>query len=320
MLDLARALMQKVDPAAAAPPTRWASTWRSGKAGILTGDKEPATLERLKSQIARAKTSWSITPNRRRLTPGCRIPRYAKFDYAPEYAIAELTLSRALIRAGGYKTAERYLLRVLGAERSRRRSRPPTAPWSTSRWRRAGSGDPGRAGILRQGLRRARRDPAQGQREGIHLPGSQGRLRGRRHRAPDHCSPPSTASRASTRPRCISGLIHARRGLSRRRGGRCARSSSRSIRIDSRSSSTAATTASRIATCPGAHRARAEKYDDAYYFTSASRTTRTPARRAVRGVVVDVQAGEYEAANAFLEVRSVVRQDAARPTSCCCTR
>jgi hypothetical protein len=36
--------------------------------------------------------------------------------------------------------------------------------------------------------------------------------------------------------------------------------------------------------------------------------------------VVDVQAGEYEAANAFLEVRSVVRQDAARPTSCCCTR
>ena len=54
-------------------------------------------------------------------------PRYAKFDYAPEYAIAELTLARALIRAGGYKSAERYLLRVLGRGRSHRRSPPPTA-------------------------------------------------------------------------------------------------------------------------------------------------------------------------------------------------
>jgi tetratricopeptide (TPR) repeat protein len=41
-------------------------------------------------------------------------PRYAKLAYAPEYANAELTLGRALVRAGGYASAERYLLRALG--------------------------------------------------------------------------------------------------------------------------------------------------------------------------------------------------------------
>ena len=51
-------LMQKVDPAAgaAAPPDpmgRYLADLE--KAGILTGDKEPATLERLKSQIAAAE-------------------------------------------------------------------------------------------------------------------------------------------------------------------------------------------------------------------------------------------------------------------------
>ena len=87
------------------------------KAGILTGDKEPATLERLKSELAAAEDDL-VTGNAEvasvTLFRIVESPRYAQFDYAPEYAIAELTLARALIRAGGYKSAERYLLRVLG--------------------------------------------------------------------------------------------------------------------------------------------------------------------------------------------------------------
>jgi len=121
MLGLVLALlMQKVDPAAAAaPPPDPMGQYLADleKAGILTGDKEPATLERLKSQIAVAEDEL-VTGNAEiasvTLFRIVESPRYAKFDYAPEYAIAELTLSRALIRAGGYKTAERYLLRVLG--------------------------------------------------------------------------------------------------------------------------------------------------------------------------------------------------------------
>ena len=91
-------------------------------------------------------------------------------------------------------------------------------------------------------------DAAPGQRERAHLPGGQGRLRGRRHRrAPSRCSPTSTGSRASTRRRSTSaGLIHARqRPLRVGAPHRCARSSSRSTRTASPSSSTAATTASR---------------------------------------------------------------------------
>ena len=121
MLGLVLALlMQKVDPAAAAaPPPDPMGQYLADleKAGILTGDKEPATLERLKGQIAAAEDEL-VTGNAEiasvTLFRVVESPRYAKFDYAPEYAIAELTLSRALIRAGGYKTAERYLLRVLG--------------------------------------------------------------------------------------------------------------------------------------------------------------------------------------------------------------
>ena len=104
-------LMQKVDPAAAAaPPPDPMGQYLADleKAGILTGDKEPATLERLKAQIAAAEDEL-VTGNAEiasvTLFRLVESPRYAKFDYAPEYAIAELTLSRALIRAGGYKTA-----------------------------------------------------------------------------------------------------------------------------------------------------------------------------------------------------------------------
>jgi tetratricopeptide (TPR) repeat protein len=121
MLGLLLALLlQKAEPAAAAaPPPDPMGQYLADleKAGILTGDKEPATLERLKGQIAAAE-DLLVTGNAEMasvtLFRVVESPRYAQFDYAPEYAIAELTLSRALIRAGGYKTAERYLLRVLG--------------------------------------------------------------------------------------------------------------------------------------------------------------------------------------------------------------
>ena len=84
---------------------------------MLTGDKTPATLEGLKEVIAEAEDDL-VTGNAEiaavQLFKVIESPRYAKFDYAPEYAIAELTLARALIRSGAYKSAERYLLRVLG--------------------------------------------------------------------------------------------------------------------------------------------------------------------------------------------------------------
>src|SRR4051794_1763571 len=111
-------LLQKADPAAAPPPDpmgRYLADLE--KAGILTGDKTPPSLERLKAELAEAEDDL-VTGNAEvasvKLFRLVESPRYAQFDYAPEYAIAELTLSRALIRAGGFKTAERYLLRVLG--------------------------------------------------------------------------------------------------------------------------------------------------------------------------------------------------------------
>jgi tetratricopeptide (TPR) repeat protein len=114
--------LQKADPAAAAAPAAPADPMGRyladlEKAGILTGDATPATLENFKKEIAEAEDDL-VTGNAQtasvRLFRLVESPRYAKFDYAPEYAVAELTLSRALIRSGGYKSAERYLLRILG--------------------------------------------------------------------------------------------------------------------------------------------------------------------------------------------------------------
>jgi tetratricopeptide (TPR) repeat protein len=87
------------------------------RAGVLGDDKRPATLETLRAELAAAEDDL-VTGNPEvasvRLYKIVESPRYAKLDYAPEYATAELTLARALIRAGGTKSAERYLLRVLG--------------------------------------------------------------------------------------------------------------------------------------------------------------------------------------------------------------
>ena len=87
------------------------------KAGVLGDDKTPATLERLREELAAAEDDL-VTGNAEvasvRLYKIVESQRYAQFEYAPDYATAELTLARALIRAGGTKSAERYLLRVLG--------------------------------------------------------------------------------------------------------------------------------------------------------------------------------------------------------------
>ena len=87
------------------------------KAGVLTADKQPATLERLRTELAAAEDDL-VTGNAEvasvRLFRIVESPRYVQFEYAPDFANAEFTLARALIRAGGYKSAERYLLRVLG--------------------------------------------------------------------------------------------------------------------------------------------------------------------------------------------------------------
>jgi len=86
------------------------------KAGVLSGDKTPATLDRLREELAAAEDDL-VTGNAEiasvRLYKIVESQRYAQFEYAPDYATAELTLARALIRAGGTKSAERYLLRVL---------------------------------------------------------------------------------------------------------------------------------------------------------------------------------------------------------------
>jgi tetratricopeptide (TPR) repeat protein len=93
------------------------------KAGVLAGDKTPATLEKLRDELAAAEDDL-VTGNAEiasvRLYKIVESQRYIQFEYAPDYATAELTLARALIRAGGTKSAERYLLRVL--------ARGPKAP------------------------------------------------------------------------------------------------------------------------------------------------------------------------------------------------
>jgi tetratricopeptide (TPR) repeat protein len=86
------------------------------KAGVLKGDQTPATLERLRSELVAAEDEL-VTGNAEvasvRLFRIVESPRFRDLAYAPEYATAELTLARALVRAGGYKSAQRYLLRVL---------------------------------------------------------------------------------------------------------------------------------------------------------------------------------------------------------------
>ncbi len=86
------------------------------KAGVLTEDKEPATVERIRATLVDAENDL-VTGNAEmataRLFRIVESVRFEKLAYSPEYANAELTLGRALVRAGAYASAERYLLRAL---------------------------------------------------------------------------------------------------------------------------------------------------------------------------------------------------------------
>lgn len=87
------------------------------KAGVLVDDKRPATVDELREALIAAENDL-VTGNTQiaatRLFRIVESPRFGKVAYAPEYANAELTLGRALVRAGGYASAQRYLLRTLG--------------------------------------------------------------------------------------------------------------------------------------------------------------------------------------------------------------
>ncbi len=86
------------------------------KAGVLTEDKAPATVERIRATLVDAESDL-VTGNAEmataRLFRIVESVRFEKLAYSPEYANAELTLGRALVRAGAYASAERYLLRAL---------------------------------------------------------------------------------------------------------------------------------------------------------------------------------------------------------------
>jgi len=94
------------------------------KSGVLAEDKQPASLDRIRETLVAAEDDL-VTGNPQiattRLFRIVESPRYASFQYAPEYQNAEFTLGRALVRAGAYASAERYLLRVL--------ARGPKAPY-----------------------------------------------------------------------------------------------------------------------------------------------------------------------------------------------
>jgi tetratricopeptide (TPR) repeat protein len=86
------------------------------KAGVVAADDQPPTVETIRAALVAAENDL-VTGNAEvattRLFRIVEAPRFAKLAYAPEYANAELTLGRALVRAGAYASAERYLLRVL---------------------------------------------------------------------------------------------------------------------------------------------------------------------------------------------------------------
>jgi tetratricopeptide (TPR) repeat protein len=86
------------------------------RSGALADDKRPATIETIRAELVDAENEL-VTGNAdtatARLFRVVENVRYDKLSFSPEYANAELTLGRALVRAGAYASAERYLLRAL---------------------------------------------------------------------------------------------------------------------------------------------------------------------------------------------------------------
>ena len=234
-------------------------------------------------------------------------PRYAQFDYAPEYAIAELTLARALIRAGAYKSAERYLLRVLG----RGTKSPAFAPAYRAMVDIAletreqteilavldhfGQDFAARGGVL----------PRDSEKEHAYLAAKVAYEAGDTARAEALFSNIDRQSRFYAAALYFRGPDPGAPGALRLRAREIsARSSSRSIRTRSPSSSTAATTASRTSRTWRSDASAHEqgKYDDAYYFyfRVPEDSERLPDALFEASWSM-FQKGEYEAASAFLE-------------------
>ena len=316
-------------------PTRWATTWPTWRRrGSLTGDKQPATLERLKTELAAAEDDL-VTGNAEvasvRLFRIVESPRYAQFSYAPDYANAEFTLARALIRAGGYKSAERYLLRVLGA-----RTKSPFFAPAYRAMVDVALETREQAAILavldhferRLDARAAARCPATARTEHAYL-ARQGRLRGRRRRrAPRSMFSAGRSAVALLRGGAVLPRPHparARATCASARRNRCARSSSRSTRTASRFFIDGRYYGIKDLAylALGPHRARAgEIRRRLLLLLPRPGGLRAAAGRAVRGVVVDVPEGRIRSRRRVPGgVRPLVRpRRRSRPTCCCCTR
>jgi tetratricopeptide (TPR) repeat protein len=98
------------------------------KAGVLAAEQPSIGL--LKDTL-RAAEDDLVTGNPQiattRLYRIVEAPQWRPLAYAPEYANAELTLGRALVRSGAYASARRYLLRVL--------AHGPKGPYFTAAYR-----------------------------------------------------------------------------------------------------------------------------------------------------------------------------------------
>ena len=290
---------------------------------MLTGDKTPATLERLKEELADAEDDL-VTGNAeiasRQAVPGGRIAALRAVRLR-----ARVRDRRADAGAGADPLGRLQVGRALPAARARarhevaRRSPPPTARWSTSRSRRASRRRSWPCSITSAGLRRARRRRCRSDSENEHTYlRRQGRLRGGRHVArrgavlrhrsavallrggallprPHPGAPAGTTRRRAAilceiveqvdqRPL---HLLH-RRPLLRHQGSRVPRARP--------------------------HRARAgEVRRRLLLLLPRPRGLGAPARRAVRGVLVDVPDGRVRGGERVPRgVRPLVRQDAAR--------
>jgi hypothetical protein len=311
MIALLVALFAQPAAATAAPPARDVDPVGHyladlEKAGVLDDDKQPATLDRLRAELAGAEDDL-VTGNAEvasvRLYRLVESSRYAQFSYAPDYATAELTLARALSRAGAYKSAERYLLRVL--------ARGPAAPQFAPAYRAVvdiGLETKEEAAILAV-LDHAQEQisgalPRDAQAEHAYLAGKVAYESGDGARAESSFSQVDRQSRFYAAALYFRGLIQARRGhFASARANLCeiveqVDQSRFTFFIDGRYfaiKDLAYLALGRIAHEQG-------KYDDAYYFYFRVPTDSDRLPDALFEASWSMfQKGEYEAARAFLD-------------------
>ena len=277
------------------------------KAGALARrTSSRATLDRLRTSWRGAEddlVTGNAAGRQHRLFRMVESPRYAQFQYAPEYENAELTLARALVRAGAYKSAERYLVRVLG--------RGASTPFFAPAYRAMvdiALETREEAAILAVPRSRA----AAGPRCRATAPNEHAYLAGKVAYEAGDWRPRGASSSAGRPPVALlrAGAVLPRPDSGARAAhfagahATCARSSSRPTRTASRSSSTAATAPSR--TWPtwrwGASRTSRASTTTPTTSTSACPTDSERLPDALFEASWSMfQKGEYEAARAFIE-------------------